>query len=363
MPAIRISSRTEVIAPSLILTLKMKKTILTLMGLMAFGISFAQNSQNGGMFVELEPAVNVQGGSFFGKVNVGGAFHVADNFYWGLGAGFSTDANFESFGIPIFTRLIYNNRTKTVSPYISVDMGYELNTNDFSYGTVLLSPTFGVKFGNMYTGLSYIGNIATSGGGMSHGIGIKLGTMIDGKGTARALGKFFSKMTVEASYGFGLNNNVVETSHKGKISKFGRNVKLQLIENIGITECLSIGIGAGFQASLEKGVETFSGSGYEDEKLLSSLCVPVFARPQYNIRQASFGYFHPYVACDLGYRIGAGGDTGDASGLLIEPQVGITNGRFSLSVGYSVGSIKVEDAYENEKQDASSINIKLGVRL
>lgn len=187
--------------------------------------------------------------------------------------------------------------------------------------------------------------------------------MIDGKGTARALGRFFSRMTVEAGYGFGLNNNVVETSHHGNISKFGRNVKLQLIENIGITECMSIGIGAGFQASLEKGVETFSGSGYEDDKLLSSFCVPVFVRPQYDIRQASFGHFHPYAACDLGYRIGAGGDTGDMSGLLVEPQVGITNDRFSFSVGYSVGSIKVEDAYENEKQDASSINIKLGVRL
>lgn len=342
----------------------MKKTILTLIVLMTFGISFAQKSQNGGLFVELEPAVNVQGGSFFGKINLGGAFHVADNFYWGLGAGVSTNTSFETFSIPIFTRLVYNNRTKTVSPYISLDMGYELNTDDFSYGTVLFSPTFGVKFGNVYTGLSYIGNIATSGGGMSHGIGIKLGTMIDGKGTARALGKFFSKMTVEASYGFGLNNNVVKTSHQGDISNFGRNVKLQLIENIGITECLSIGIGAGFQASLNKGVETFSGSGYEDEGLLqSSFCVPVFVRPQYDIRQASFGYFHPYAACDLGYRVGAGGDIGDSSGLLIEPQVGITNGRFSLSVGYSVGSLKIEDAYENEKQDASSINIKLGVRL
>lgn len=329
---------------------------------MTLSISFAQNSGKGGLFVELEPAINVRGGSFVGKVNVGGTFHVADNFYWGLGTGAWSDGKFEYFSIPVYTRLVYNDLSKTVSPYISLDMGYAINTNDFSYGSVMLSPTFGVKFGNVYTGLSYICTVATQGSGVGHGIGVKLGTMIDGKGTARAIGKFFSNMTVEAGYGFGLNNNVVETDYKD-FSKFGRNVKLQLIENIGITECLSIGIGAGFQASLEKGVETFQASGYEDVSLHSSFSVPVFIRPQYDIRQASFGHFHPYAACDLGYRIGAGGDTGDASGLLIEPQVGVTNDRLSLSIGYSVGSIKVEDAYENEKQDASSISIKLGVRL
>lgn len=135
----------------------MKKFLLTLVIALS-GIFSASAIQP---FLEFQPliagddyvAFNFQGG-FTGKVH--------PNIALGLGIGVTEKWNFDQGPlIPIFGRFELSGKISKLNPFFSFDVGYEINTEDTHWGAVLVNPMIGLKFGNWYGGIGYLGHVWT----------------------------------------------------------------------------------------------------------------------------------------------------------------------------------------------------------
>lgn len=121
----------------------------------------ALTSQAVNPFLEFQP---VQAGDDFVAFNVQGGFtgKVHPNIALGLGLGITEKWNFDSSPlIPIFGRAEFSGRISRLNPFFSLDIGYEINTNDTDCGAVLVNPMIGLKFGHWYGGIGYLAHCWT----------------------------------------------------------------------------------------------------------------------------------------------------------------------------------------------------------
>ncbi|MBD5370692.1 MAG: hypothetical protein HDR80_06015 [Bacteroides sp.] len=127
-------------------------------------------------FLEFQPVIagdhytafNFQGG-ITGKVH--------PNIALGAGVGITEKWNFDQGPlIPIFGRAEFSGRLGSLTPFFSFDVGYEINTENTDYGAVLVNPMVGLKFGNWYGGIGYLGHCWTqSGSGSTNCFNMKIG--------------------------------------------------------------------------------------------------------------------------------------------------------------------------------------------
>lgn len=149
----------------------MKKFLLTIaLGIAAFTAS-ALNP-----FVEFQP---IQVGDNFTAFNVqaGVTTKVHPDIAVGAGLGLTERWNFDVAPlIPIFVRGEYSTSFKGFKPFVSFDLGYEINTESTKYGAVLVNPMVGLKFSKWYGGIGYLGHCWTSkGSGSTNTFNIKIG--------------------------------------------------------------------------------------------------------------------------------------------------------------------------------------------
>jgi hypothetical protein len=82
------------------------------------------------------------------KLNIINGYQVNPNFYFGIGTGlrYYTGNGFDAAIIPIFADLRGTLVLDNVVPYLSLDVGYPLNTASFEKLGFLFNPTIGVGF-------------------------------------------------------------------------------------------------------------------------------------------------------------------------------------------------------------------------
>ena len=127
-------------------------------------------------FLEFQP---IQAGDHWTAFNFQGGItgKVHPNIALGVGVGITEEWNFKNSPlIPFFGRVDFSGRLGRLSPFFSFDVGYELNTNNTDYGAVLVNPMVGLKFGNWYGGIGYLGHCWTqSGSGTTSCFNMKIG--------------------------------------------------------------------------------------------------------------------------------------------------------------------------------------------
>ena len=112
-------------------------------------------------FLEFQP---IQAGGGFTAFNVQGGItgKVHPNIRLGAGLGITERWNFETSPlIPIFVRGQLEGRLGSLNPFFSFDVGYEINTEDTSWGAVLVNPMVGLKFDKWHFGIGYLGHCWT----------------------------------------------------------------------------------------------------------------------------------------------------------------------------------------------------------
>ncbi len=118
-------------------------------------------------FVELAPIITGDNAASF-NIQGGITHKVHPYIRIGAGAGFTQDWNFE-YGpmIPVFVRAQAEKSFGGITPYLSFDLGYEINTESSKYGAILLNPMLGVQIGRFYGGVGYLGHCYTEGDGIT----------------------------------------------------------------------------------------------------------------------------------------------------------------------------------------------------
>lgn len=128
----------------------MKKLLLTLVGICATISAFAISP-----FVEVQPVIAGDGLCMF-NAQAGIREEMVPNLGLSAGVGITQEWNFESSPlIPIFVRGDYNFNAGSVKPFVSLDLGYAINTNDTDHGAVVVNPMIGLNFGKVYAGIGY----------------------------------------------------------------------------------------------------------------------------------------------------------------------------------------------------------------
>lgn len=127
-------------------------------------------------FLEFQPVIagedhvsfNFQGG-ITGKVHP----HIR----LGAGVGITEKWNFDSAPlIPIFARVQFETTISRLKPFVSFDVGYEINTDNTHWGAVLVNPMVGLQFGRWYGGIGYLAHCWTpSGAGTTNCFNMKVG--------------------------------------------------------------------------------------------------------------------------------------------------------------------------------------------
>ncbi|MDE5774092.1 MAG: hypothetical protein K2H86_06520 [Muribaculaceae bacterium] len=124
-------------------------------------------------FVEFQPIQVGDGWTAF-NVQAGVTAKVHPSIAVGGGIGITEKWNFnEAPLIPIFARGEYSTSFRGFKPFVSFDLGYEVNTNKgesnaiHKSGAVLVNPMIGLKFNSWYAGIGYLGHCWTAKGDSS----------------------------------------------------------------------------------------------------------------------------------------------------------------------------------------------------
>ena len=361
----------------------MKKSIFLLLAfcIIATSNTFAQTENKWTGFIELQPTFNVDGAGHSIGI-LGGATRSVNQFV-SVGGAIGAYESFSFEGtpiIPIMFRTKIEKETTSISPYLTLDLGYGLNTNDFGYGSIIVNPTVGARFGKVYLGVGYYAAIPTDSKlKTGNNINVKLGFILGGSSSDSKFVRFLKRthVTFEAGYGFGLNTKKYTDNFK---TKLGDNISAKLVWDYDITENWLAGIGSGAIVSFDKDITKRSSTKtdkdgtnhtyeYEDKHTETGINIPLFARGKYTMFDSS-KKIRPFVLCDVGYIFHPSNLTDfDKSGLFIEPQIGTNFGRFSASIGYLITKNKTKYYSYSDRTtvdynvDASSLNIRLGVRF
>jgi hypothetical protein len=134
----------------------MKKLILLIAAILTSVASYASEP-----FLEVQP---FQAGDITCfNVQAGVMYNVHPNINAGVGVGVTERWNFKHGPlIPIFGRGELTGELAGLNPFLSLDLGYEINTGQTKNGAVLVNPMVGLKFGKFYGGIGYLGHCWTS---------------------------------------------------------------------------------------------------------------------------------------------------------------------------------------------------------
>lgn len=128
----------------------MKKFLLTIAASIAAASAFAISP-----FLEFSPII---AGGNTTRFNVQGGISesMLPNLNLGAGIGITQQWNFENGPlIPIFVRGDFHGNVGGFSPFFSLDLGYAINTENTSWGAVVVNPMVGLNFGRWYGGIGY----------------------------------------------------------------------------------------------------------------------------------------------------------------------------------------------------------------
>ena len=341
----------------------MIKVVAFTAALMCIIPSRAQESK-GNAFVELGPVVGFSEGSQASLSLQGGyLWNVGSNASIGFVAGVNSSLKFDTApSIPLGIRAKYNFGDNNVTPFASMDLGYNLNLEDFENGTIQVTPTIGVNLSNYYVGAGYVASIPTGDGDICHGAIFKVGYNFDSGNTVLTNFIRHTYLKFEVGYGLGLTSKTFEANGTKEISKGGSDLFARLTWLYNIDDNWSAGIGSGLDVYWYDLKNHHSVSRY--------LSVPIYARGQYKFFDKD-ATMRPFVSCDLGGRFNMSDEENQCTGIMFEPQVGVEYHRMSISVGCAMSKHTLgPDKYNNGKFgstrtdiNTSNVNVRLGVRL
>lgn len=338
-------------------------------------------------FLEFNPIFYTGSNSPKPAFTIAGGFTGSVSKYVALGFGIGLTESFEFKGnpsIPIFGRMEFEDKSKELSPFITLDMGYGINLDDFSYGSIIINPTIGARFNNIYIGGGYTAFISTnSEGGTTNCINLKLGYKF-GSNNNSAFLRFLKQKTyldMEIGAGIGTNSYKIAYGWNGSIDYYDKiKIKddffINLTWNYRIDDNIIVGLGSGLHVDIEK-VDKYSerfdynGSYYEYD--YTDNCYPVngsiYARFKYLFLNNNIK-LTPFICFDIGPYLSYSDDGSFAYNCaFMEPQVGIKFKNVSLSLGYLYMKSKYKD-YDNmshndadKKETISFLNLRLGFRL
>lgn len=155
----------------------MKKVCL-LIAFTAMSIGLhAQNKTS--FFVEAQPIFSVKSGVDAGiNLNFGVTFPLSNSTSLGVGTGGLSTFKFDNLRIPLFIRLLFDNKEYDNSPFFMLDAGCNQNIDgEFLKGNAFsatVNPTVGFRMGKAYIGVGYFG-VWTDSSDWGSNINIKLG--------------------------------------------------------------------------------------------------------------------------------------------------------------------------------------------
>ena len=284
--------------------------------------------KGGGSYLSFQPE--------FGK-------HFTNQFYLGVGTGAYVDDGFNSVSIPAFLRAEIDFPMKGITPYVSLQGGYDFNTSGEGTGCGRINPTVGVRVPvgknvDFNLGFGYTRTIV-EGGGMDL-LGFKAGLSFN------SCGHGFSQFMKSLDYSVELEGHTPMTV-KEEDREYTEEVKITNMFGIRFSalaplpvENLYAGLSLGIGRYTEK--NTFCRDDIEDKYDETGIYGNVMARVKYKAKQIAIAdKVYPYAQVDAGVEA-----LYDAM-FSVQPAVGISidtkeNQSIDISIGYSTKRCEYE---------------------
>lgn len=283
------------------------------------GYDFSLKSGGGGLF-SLQPE--------FGK-------HFSNQFYLGVGTGAIVDDKFNSVSIPAFVRAQVDFPMKGITPYVSLQGGYDFFTSGEGTGWGRINPSIGVKVPvgknvDFNVGFGYTRTIM-DGGGLDL-LGFKAGLSFNSNG--RGFSKFLKSLdySIELEAHTPITFTAENATEKDKYTNFigARFSALAPLPVQNLYAGLSVGVGRytdKYSYEIRDGVY----KNYDE----SDIYINPMARVKYKAKQIAIAdRVYPFVQVDAGVD-----DLQDVI-FSVQPAVGVsiaTKGDHSIdvSLGYA----------------------------
>lgn len=290
------------------------------------GYDFCLQSGGGGLF-SLQPE--------FGK-------HFSNQFYLGVGTGAYVDDKFNSVSIPAFVRAQVDFPMKGITPYVSLQGGYDFFTSGEGTGWGRINPSIGVKVPvgknvDFNVGFGYTRTIMDGGGIDMLGFKAGLSFNSNGRGFSRFLKSLDYSIELEAHTP--MTAEASNTTEKDKYTNMigARFSALAPLPVQNLYAGLSVGVGR----YTDKYTEEIRNGVYKnyDE---SGVYVNAMARVKYKAKQIAIAdRVYPFVQVD------AGVDALNDAIFSVQPAVGVsiaTKGDHSIdvSLGYATKRLYYE---------------------
>lgn len=304
-------------------------------GTTEFGINLGYDfglQRGGGGFFSLQPE--------FGK-------HFSNQFYLGVGTGAYVDDKFNSVSIPAFVRAQVDFPMKGITPYVSLQGGYDFFTSGEGTGWGRINPSIGVKVPvsknvDFNLGFGYTRTIM-DGGGMDM-LGFKAGLSFNSNGSG------FSKFLKTLDYSIELEAHTPMTVTEKESNETNKNkctnmigARFSALAPLPVQN-LYAGLSVGVGRYTEKDI-WYTNDGRHSNYEESSIYLNAMARVKYKAKQIAIAdRVYPFVQVDAGL------DALYDAIFSVQPAVGVsiaTKGDHSIDVSLGYATKRLD--YEQNK--------------
>ncbi|MDY3968407.1 MAG: hypothetical protein SO028_08530 [Prevotella sp.] len=304
-------------------------------GTTEFGINLGYDfglQSGGGGFFSLQPE--------FGK-------HFSNQFYLGVGTGAYVDDKFNSVSIPAFVRAQVDFPMKGITPYVSLQGGYDFFTSGEGTGWGRINPSIGVKVPvsknvDFNLGFGYTRTIM-DGGGMDM-LGFKAGLSFNSNGSG------FSKFLKTLDYSVELEAHTPMTVTEKESNETNKNkctnmigARFSALAPLPVQN-LYAGLSVGVGRYTEKDI-WYTNDGRHSNYEESSIYLNAMARVKYKAKQIAIAdRVYPFAQVD------AGVDALYDAIFSVQPAVGVsiaTKGDHSIDVSLGYATKRLD--YEQNK--------------
>lgn len=304
-------------------------------GTTEFGINLGYDfglQSGGGGFFSLQPE--------FGK-------HFSNQFYLGVGTGAYVDDKFNSVSIPAFVRAQVDFPMKGITPYVSLQGGYDFFTSGEGTGWGRINPSIGVKLPvsknvDFNLGFGYTRTIM-DGGGMDM-LGFKAGLSFNSNGSG------FSKFLKTLDYSIELEAHTPMTVTEKESNETNKNkctnmigARFSALAPLPVQN-LYAGLSVGVGRYTEKDI-WYTNDGRHSNYEESSIYLNAMARVKYKAKQIAIAdRVYPFVQVDAGL------DALYDAIFSVQPAVGVsiaTKGDHSIDVSLGYATKRLD--YEQNK--------------
>lgn len=304
-------------------------------GTTEFGINLGYDfglQSGGGGFFSLQPE--------FGK-------HFSNQFYLGVGTGAYVDDKFNSVSIPAFVRAQVDFPMKGITPYVSLQGGYDFFTSGEGTGWGRINPSIGVKVPvsknvDFNLGFGYTRTIM-DGGGMDM-LGFKAGLSFNSNGSG------FSKFLKTLDYSIELEAHTPMTVTEKESNETNKNkctnmigARFSALAPLPVQN-LYAGLSVGVGRYTEKDI-WYTNDGRHSNYEESSIYLNAMARVKYKAKQIAIAdRVYPFVQIDAGL------DALYDAIFSVQPAVGVsiaTKGDHSIDVSLGYATKRLD--YEQNK--------------